>query len=153
MTDGAAISRFSRFLMLFVGQMGGVISWRSGALVAAALLLPAQKLAPAQLPALSRLDKGRWQLNDPADAKAQFDSICLGDPMALIKLEHADASCRIEVVESGPTSGSIQYSCPGRGFGRTSIRVETSRLVKIDTQGRANNRPFAYRVEGRRVGA
>ncbi|MDT9599849.1 hypothetical protein [Sphingosinicella rhizophila] len=134
-------------------RLGGQMPRKSWSIAAMAVLLPAQTLATAELPALSRLEKGRWQLSDPADAKAQFDSVCLGDPMRLIKLEHSDVNCSEEVVASGPNSASIHYICPGRGFGRTNIRVETSRLVKIDTQGRANNRPFAYRVEGRRVGS
>jgi hypothetical protein len=46
----------------------------------------------------------------------------------------------------------VQYTCRGRGYGRTHIRRETSRLVQIDTQGIADGRPFAFAAEARRVG-
>jgi hypothetical protein len=47
---------------------------------------------------------------------------------------------------------TVQYTCRGRGFGRTHIRRETDRLVQIDTQGIADSRPFAFSVEARRTG-
>ena len=47
---------------------------------------------------------------------------------------------------------TVQYTCPGRGFGRTHIRRETRRLVQIDTQGVAEGLPFSASIEGRRVG-
>ena len=40
----------------------------------------------------------------------------------------------------------------GRGYGRTSIRLETDRLVQIRTQGIADGLPFEYSAEARRVG-
>lgn len=116
------------------------------------LLLSAQSLAPAELPALAQIERGRWQLANPTETETPLDSICLGDPILLLKLEHPGIACSHEVVASAANSGSIHYTCPGRGFGRTSIRVETRRLVKIDTQGIANNHPFAYRVQARHVG-
>jgi hypothetical protein len=46
----------------------------------------------------------------------------------------------------------VHYTCPGAGHGRTTVRVETPRLVQIESQGMARNEPFAIRLEGRRTG-
>jgi hypothetical protein len=137
--------------------MNGISHKKAIALAPIALLLSAQTVATAELPALAQLEKGKWQLSNPIASKSEpgeeAESICLGDPMLLMKLEHPGVTCSHEVIASAANSGSVHYTCPGRGFGRTSIRVETPRLVKIDTQGMASNHPFAYRVEARRVGA
>jgi len=47
---------------------------------------------------------------------------------------------------------TIHYTCPGRGYGRTTIAVETSKLVRIDTQGIVDGMPFATEFEGRKIG-
>jgi hypothetical protein len=113
---------------------------------------PVFALTLPKLEALARLEPGRWQLRDSEGAAAR--SICLAaDPVAFVQLEHQGVSCGSEVLASEAGAATVEYSCPGRGFGRTSIRVETSRLARIDTQGLVDGRPFAYRVEARKVGA
>lgn len=126
---------------------------RRGALGLAGLLAaaaPVLALALPDLDGLARLERGRWQIGDPAGGAPR--SICLGDPALLVQLEHSGASCGLEVIASDANGATVQYSCAGRGYGHTSIRVETPRLARIDTQGLADGRPFAYRVEARRVG-
>lgn len=126
---------------------------RRGALGLAGLLAaaaPVLALALPDLDGLARLERGRWQIRDPGGGPPR--SICLGDPALLIRLEHSGASCGQEVIASDPNGATVQYSCAGRGYGYTSVRVETPRLARIDTQGLADGRPFAYRVEARRVG-
>jgi len=125
----------------------GALGLAGGIAVAA----PVFALALPDLAALSKLERGRWQLSDPHGGRAR--SICLGDPAALLQLEHGGASCDRDVLANEAGSATVQYTCPGRGFGHSSIRVETPRLARIDTQGLADGRPFAYRVEARRVGA
>ncbi|HYD37229.1 MAG TPA: hypothetical protein VEA60_06420 [Allosphingosinicella sp.] len=125
---------------------------RWGALGLAGIAAAAAPVLALAVPeALAKLEPGRWQLrhSDGADAR----SLCLADPAMLVQLEHHGASCGQELLASGAGAATVEYSCPGRGFGRTSIRVETPRLARIDTQGLADGRPFAYRVEARRVGA
>jgi hypothetical protein len=125
---------------------------RWGALALAGLLAaagPVFAFALADLEAFSKLERGRWQLRDSAGAPR---AICLGDPSALIQLEHGGARCEQEVVQSDNGGATVQYSCPGRGFGHTSVRVETPRLARIDTQGLVDGRPFSYRTEARKVG-
>lgn len=126
----------------------GRLRW--GALGLAGLLaVAAPALAFPTLEALSKLERGRWQLRDEA---GEPRSICLANPRALVQLEHAGVSCAQEVVANEAGGATVQYSCPGRGFGHTSIRVETPRLARIDTQGLVDGRPFSYRTEARRIG-
>jgi hypothetical protein len=128
---------------------------RRGALGLAGILAgaaaPVVALSLPEIEALAKLERGRWQIGAPAGGEAR--SICLGDPHAFVQLEHSGLSCGREILASQPDGATVQYSCQGRGYGHTSIRVETPRLARIDTQGLVDGRPFAYRVEARRVGA
>ena len=119
--------------------------------VAVLAAAPALALAPAGLQALSQLERGRWEIVESGGGRRA--PVCLGDPMQLVRLEHRGGSCTVEAAEPAADGGTVQYSCPGRGFGHTHVRVETPRLAKIDTQGLVGGRPFAYRAEARRVGA
>jgi hypothetical protein len=117
---------------------------------AVAVAGPVFAFALADLESFSKLEHGRWQLRG---AGGESRSVCLGDPTALVQLEHAGVSCTQEVIASEKGGATVQYSCPGRGYGHTSIRVETPRLARIDTQGLVDGRPFSYRAEARKVGA
>ncbi|HEX8380106.1 MAG TPA: hypothetical protein VF619_06120 [Allosphingosinicella sp.] len=126
---------------------------RWGALGLAGFIAVAAPVFASALPdlqALSKLERGRWQLRSASDAPR---SICIGDPAALVQLEHEGASCGHEVLANEAGGATVQYTCPGHGFGHTRVKVETPRLARIDTQGLADGRPFSYRVEARRVGS
>jgi hypothetical protein len=126
---------------------------RVGALGLAGFVLvavPAYALGTGDLAALTKLERGRWLVKDAEGAERQ--SVCIGDPMLLVQLEHGAGRCTREVVANDATIGTVQYSCPGRGFGHTTVRVETPRLAKIDTQGIVDGQPFGYRAEARRLG-
>jgi hypothetical protein len=134
-----------------MSYLRGRLRW--GALGLAGLIAvaaPVFAFALSDLPAFSKLERGRWQLRDPA---GELRSICLGDPTALVQLEHEGIGCDQEVLASGTGAATVQYSCSGHGYGHTSIRVETPRLARIDTQGLVDGRPFSYRAEARKVGA
>ncbi len=105
-----------------------------------------------KLSALSRLEPGLWQLRDLDNGGGQQHSICVADPSALLQLKHRNAPCSRLVIADHAKGATVQYTCPANGFGRTEVRVETPRLAQIDTQGIADNAPFAYRVEARRIG-
>jgi hypothetical protein len=128
---------------------------RRGALILAgiaSMALPAHAAAPA-LEALAKLEKGRWQVRE-LDGATPPAAMCLTSPGVLLRFEHRAApSCSWEVVENAAGSATVQYSCGGRGFGYSHLRVETPRSVRIDTQGFSNGRPFSYRLEARRTGA
>lgn len=128
-----------------------------------AVLIPVAVLAgiavpgfsePAQTPtiaALQVIQPGQWALRSRSDP-AQSRALCLGDPALLLQLRHGAASCTRFVVANDPRGATVQYRCPGSGSGRTTIRVETPRLIQIDSQGIMNNEPFVVEFEGRRVG-
>ena len=117
----------------------------------AAIAAPALALTvTGRIEALAKLERGRWHLKDSEGRIIR--SVCIGDPIALLQVEHEDAVCGSELISGGPNGGTLQYSCPGHGFGHSRVRVETARLARIDTQGVLDGRPFAYRAEARKVG-
>lgn len=103
------------------------------------------------LAALAKLESGEWQLKSKETGETK--SMCLGDAKALLQVRHGRASCSRFVIANDPRSSTVHYTCPGAGHGRTTIRVETPRLVQIESQGIANNAPFQILYEGRRLGA
>lgn len=125
------------------------------AAVAAAGLLLGVSFAPvaAKAPKLAMLDRladGAWELNyRTGNAR---DRICVHSGRDLIQIRHRGASCRHVVVEEKPNAVTVQYNCPGDGYGRTSIRRETGELVQVDSQGIENGMPFHLTAEARRVG-
>ncbi|TFI57841.1 hypothetical protein E2493_12665 [Sphingomonas parva] len=131
----------------------GWISARGRALLLTGAVLagPALAAASADIAALAGLERGRWEVRD-LDSGETRPALCLGDPAQLIQLEHAGASCPSEVVASASGAATVQYSCSGRGFGHTHVRVETPRLIRIETQGLNNGRPFSRRFEAKRAG-
>jgi hypothetical protein len=126
---------------------------RRGALLVAGAVIAAPVCAYASMTidALSKVERGRWQVRDLNQATAPA-ALCLGDPVQLVQFEHREAPCPSEVTGRTANAASVQYSCPGRGFGHSQVRVETPRLIRVDTQGVSNGRPFSYRLEARRVG-
>lgn len=126
-------------------------------LMSAGLGLAALGTVPASgvgqsLAMLDRLEPGLWELRarDPA-TKAR--RICIGAGHDLVQMRHAGLDCRQIVVIDHPAEVAIQYTCPGKGYGRTSIRRETDSLIQLDSQGIENGRPFAFAAEGRRIGS
>lgn len=109
---------------------------------------------PAQAPvpmALEILEKGAWELS-PRQAGEDGIKLCLGDPRQMIQPQHPRSRCTFHVIEDKPNHMTVHYSCPGAGQGRTTLRIETSRLAQIHTQGIANSAPFALAYEARRKG-
>ena len=76
----------------------------------------------------------------------------MADAKVLLQLRHPNNVCSRFVISDDPRGATVQYSCASGGNGRTTIRVETPRLVQIDTQGIADQSPFAFSAEARRVG-
>jgi len=79
--------------------------------------------------------------------------VCVRDLRDLLQVRHSGQNCSRYVLEDAPARTSVTYSCPRTGHGRTEIRIETSRLIQIDSQGVEGGFPFALRLEGRRTGA
>lgn len=133
--------------------------WMSALMILPAMLAAAlgaqaaYALSPAGAPAaLVGLEPGQWDLRSRDSREAPL-RICVREGQNLVQLRHQGQSCRRFVVEDLSDRASVSYSCPGTGHGLTVVRVETPRLVQIDSQGVADGAPFALDLEGRRTGA
>ena len=100
---------------------------------------------------LTKLPRGQWSVVSRDGGPSR--TICLGDTAQLIQLQHAGSACSRFVVEDAADKVTVQYTCRGNGYGRTSIRKETSSLVQIESQGIAGGLPFQFKAEARRTGA
>jgi hypothetical protein len=124
------------------------------ALVALPIVLPSAlhaESAGQSFSALQVLEPGEWELRTRG-ANAEAIRLCAADIRQLLQPRHPGQSCTRFVVEDAARRTVITYDCAGSGQGRTSVRVETARLVQIDSQGISNGLPFALLAEGRRVG-
>lgn len=125
---------------------------RAGVAGAAFLIGAAAFAGPAQAPrfvALDTLQTGLWQLRE---AGGEARSMCVRDPASLFQLRGRGAACSRFVIENGERSATVHYTCPGSGHGRTTISVETPRLIRIDSEGIDAGAPFAVEIEARRIG-
>ena len=130
------------------------IAWRILAAAGLTMLIagPGQSQpSGGAYPMLTRLEAGQWELRG-GSGNARIAAICLGNPILLTQPRHGGAPCTRDVVAADSDSMTVNYSCPGLGRGRTTIRIETPRLVQIDSQGLDHGRPFVLRAEARRVG-
>lgn len=100
---------------------------------------------------LDQLESGRWELR-LRDTRGPAEQICLRDGRRLIQLRHPASACERLIVADSPGEVTVQYTCRGRGYGRTHIRRETGRLVQIESQGIVDGQPFDFIAEGRRIG-
>jgi hypothetical protein len=111
--------------------------------------------APVQTPViagLSTLEPGDWELRSREPGGA-VKHMCLTDMRQLLQVRHAGRSCSRFVVTDTATQVVVTYDCAAAGNGRTALRVETPRLVQIQSQGIADSAPFDFAMEGRRIGA
>lgn len=104
----------------------------------------------SELAMLDGLRKGEWSLKFRDGAEPQ--KLCVRTGAELLQLRHAKSKCSQYVVEDLVGKVTVQYTCTGSGFGRTSIRRETSSLVQIESQGIVENAPFQFLAEARYTG-
>lgn len=125
----------------------------TGALVLGFAVLGVGFASQAQAPGLAmlaNLKKGEWTVRfRDGDAPRK---ICLRSGRELIQIQHIQPNCSRFVVEDGEAEVTVQYTCPGNGYGRTSIRRETNGLVQIESQGIENGLPFQFSAEARQTG-
>ncbi|HWV13134.1 MAG TPA: DUF3617 family protein [Sphingobium sp.] len=122
------------------------------AMLVAALPLTSQALSKTPL---RGLEPGEWELRERPEAGAKGDvrRICLTDIRQLVQLRHGHSSCKRLTVDEAAKRLVVSYECGSAGTGRTDLRIETARLVQIQSQGIAGGAPFSFSMEGRRVGA
>jgi hypothetical protein len=100
---------------------------------------------------LGTLTKGEWTIKQRGGAADR--RICVRSGAELIQLMHRESGCNQFVVEDSAGRVTVQYTCPGNGYGRTSIRRETDTLVQLESQGIAGGAPFQLLAEARRTGS
>jgi hypothetical protein len=106
--------------------------------------------AEPQLGMLDQLAPGKWEMRDRSGAITE--RICVPHGRQLVQLRHPGPLCDTYVIQDQPNEVVVQYTCRGRGYGRTHIRRETNRLVQMDGTGIADGLPFDFVFEARRVG-
>ncbi len=104
-----------------------------------------------ELTALATLQPGLWILRG-LDAGSPSKAMCVADVRLLLQVAHGKTMCTRSVISDSPTATTVYYSCAGQGHGQTNMKVETPRLVQIDSQGVIGNEPFAVSYEVRRMG-
>lgn len=119
-------------------------------MVALGMTLPAAAQSDG-LAMLGGLAKGEWTIKHRDGSEDR--KICVKTGQELIQLRHSEAGCSRFVVEDGANKVTVQYTCPGNGYGRTNIRKETGALVQIESQGIASGLPFQFVAEARRTGS
>lgn len=122
---------------------------------AIALLAFAGPALTAQRPSLAMLDHlqpGQWEVRD-RDLAGGRSRLCLENGRRLIQIRHMRETCRSFAVQDTADAVTVHYTCPGNGYGQTSVRFESAQLVQLETQGIAQGLPFNIRAEVRRVGA
>jgi hypothetical protein len=119
-------------------------------MIALGLALPAAAQTDS-LAMLGGLAKGEWTIKHRDGS--QDRKICVKTGQELIQLRHNETGCSRFVVEDGANKVTVQYTCPGNGYGRTNIRKENGALVQIESQGIASGLPFQFAAEARRTGS
>lgn len=122
-----------------------------GLILAGLASLAAPALAQGNgLAMLGTLAKGEWTVKHRDGSPDR--KICVRAGHELIQLKHQEAGCSRFVVEDGAAKVTVQYTCPGNGYGRTSVRRETAGLVQLESQGIHGGLPFQFVAEARRTG-
>ena len=129
-----------------------MIGVRKLAVVGAAGAALLATLAAAQRPAsLAAVEGGQWEIDRLGPGERP--KICVSDPMVFASFEHRGKTCTRVVISDGPAGAVIHYTCTGGGFGQSKVKALTPRSLRVETQGIADNAPFQYVFQARRVGA
>lgn len=123
----------------------------ASAVLAAGIAMPAPAQAPA-LAGLGKLETGNWELRTRGEGGA-VRNLCLADARQLLQLRHPGRNCSRFIVTDTAAQVVVTYDCAAAGNGRTDLRIETPRLVQIQSQGIADSAPFDFSMEARRTGA
>lgn len=122
----------------------------AAALALAAMALPVAAQAP-ELAMLDRLERGTWALRlRPGGGTMQ---ICVRTGRELLQLRHRQAGCSRFIIQDEASEVTVQYTCRGHGYGRTTIRRESAQLAQVRSQGIEDGVPFSIEGEARRIGS
>lgn len=109
--------------------------------------------SPGSWRVFSALEAGEWQFRELGTSGQSGPRICLGNPVRFVQIAHGGAACESFVIKNEANMLTVSYKCGGRGQGMTSIRMETSKLIQLRTQGIRDGAPFSSDFEARRVGS
>ncbi|MCW2367280.1 hypothetical protein M2341_002727 [Sphingobium sp. B7D2B] len=116
------------------------------------LLAPMSMAQAPQAGGLDSVESGEWELLERGSNQAAR-RICISDGSQLLQPKHPYRQCERYLIRQSPRAVAASYDCGEGGRGRTDLRIETSRLVQISSQGVSDGLPFAHEMEARRVGA
>lgn len=105
---------------------------------------------PAPVRALQTVEPGEWMLRYRG-VQSAGERLCVSDLGMLLQPRHSKEACDRFIVDNAADRATVTYQCRS-GHGRTDIRVETSRLIQIRSQGVAAGEPFEVDMEARRIG-
>lgn len=108
-------------------------------------------LGAATLPPVLSSSGGLWEVGRSATGVGA-ERICLPNAAALAQWEHRGKQCSRTVISSTSEQAVIHYTCQGKDFGQSTVRVITPRTLRIDTQGISEGFPFSYVLHARRAG-
>ncbi len=126
-----------------------------GAMIAALAMAStgiAQPVAAPTLRAMQSVVPGQWALRSTGSPEAARES-CIADTAVLFRLRLRSSQCSRFVIENTPRIATVHYTCPGSGHVRTTVHVDTPRVLRIESEGIVDGMPFADAYEARRVGA
>ena len=131
----------------------GVRFLRLGIIAIVASVGAAAAMAPLQrINAMSRVLPGLWTIHALDKGESDVAPFCVTDTARLLQFRHPGATCSRFIIADTDRIATIQYSCAGAGWGRTSVRVISPEMLRLDTQGIAGKAPFALAAEAHRVG-
>ena len=107
--------------------------------------------AANDLAMLRQLESGSWVLRYREGSGVR--KMCVRSGLELLALRQIAGDCRRTIVEDRGDRVTVQYSCPGRGYSRTSVRRESETLVQIESQGLEGGVPYTIAAEARRAGS
>jgi hypothetical protein len=105
-----------------------------------------------QIKAMMTVQPGLWTIHALDRGETDVPAVCVADPTRLLQFRHPNQTCSRFVIADTARVATIQYTCPGAGWGRTSVRIISPGQLRLDTQGIADNAPFALAAEARRIG-
>ncbi len=135
--------------------MGGRWGWRRW-IVTASLAVTgvatAQGTRVPTLQAMHGVTPGRWELRMAGSTVPPRVS-CVADPAILLRLHHRAATCSRFVIDDSAKGATVHYTCPGAGHVRSRLRIDTPRVLFIESEGIADGMPFSDAIEARRLGS
>ena len=109
---------------------------------------PAQAADPA-LRLLSGYHGGLYRVQEDG---RRLRALCLPRGTDLVHIAHPGISCGYRVLEETAAAATVNYECPGAGWGRSTVHLRDAGEVQIDTQGTDRDGPFEFTARAVRTG-